>query len=928
MNTPFSHRISLAVLLLAAALLLLASAYSSYTSTFDTGTVGLMSVNIVHGEHPLFFYGQPYFGALEAYVAALFVALFGFSEFAVTLSPITFTLGWILFTYLLFARIHTPTTGLIAALCTAFPGYYVAWYSIATYGGYPAIFCLGTATLWLALRMVQEEMTATRRLIIHAMALGGVMALGIWVHPLIFPYIIVGGGLLILFAVRERLRPHALLALTLIGAVALLGFLPFYLETGSLLGGLSSRTDLSWQVIGQALVTLFSTNIFELVVWNFQPSFETPLTRTVINSGSLIALGIAGLLAVTTLFTTRNPLVKKRLFLVPLSFCLLFLLLYVQHHLATVKAPRYAISFWSMLLCTIWCLALCGQSRRSIKIMTVSLFAVWIAYQLSGTILFMQANVPGTLQKKRAVQAVVTAAREQHLKTVVTFGGHHFGLMSPTFSMFSENRIPFANADMERYPKNAQAAEADDNRGYLTTAASRPTLQNSLKNLGVSYDVETIENYVLFTGLRSGPHYTMQAITQSEIHFATVAQRGSGFSLQSLGDGSQDPTIPFPSQQETGVIADLGTVRQLCGLWMFAPQNPRSLRSLPHIEHDIFISTDGVEYHHVYSAVPHAVNGYHAGSHLMIGGPWGKVESMFAPARARYVKVVFAQPPETAISEMFFFETDGTIRQETTGDIEALHKIIEELDLDFVLADRWVSARLRQLFINSRKQDIALPRHSNEYYNKPARHFITPRKGNALVCDNVVADACAHTLIQEYGASVIARRRKLQEYTLFVLADADINFSPGHRSALLWNGHVVLRTKQLDLLALWANSLGYPLWRPDTTHTKGIRHDAWTNGDATLSKLDYTIDPTRETKLVLYTNGWRPDNDAAHLRLKVIVNNHTPLQFRQQADNVFTFSLPATLQTVNTINIQSTTFIPSTRDPRKLGINIDRIEIE
>src|SRR5579872_2406984 len=44
----------------------------------DEGTMGLMARHIIHnGEHPIYFYGQAYMGALEAYLGAALFPLFG-----------------------------------------------------------------------------------------------------------------------------------------------------------------------------------------------------------------------------------------------------------------------------------------------------------------------------------------------------------------------------------------------------------------------------------------------------------------------------------------------------------------------------------------------------------------------------------------------------------------------------------------------------------------------------------------------------------------------------------------------------------------------------------------------------------------------------------------------------------------------------------
>ena len=71
-------RPELAVILGGAFALRMNLAVKAFFSTFDTSTVGLMALRILkEGERPLFYYGQDYMGALEAYGAALLFALFG-----------------------------------------------------------------------------------------------------------------------------------------------------------------------------------------------------------------------------------------------------------------------------------------------------------------------------------------------------------------------------------------------------------------------------------------------------------------------------------------------------------------------------------------------------------------------------------------------------------------------------------------------------------------------------------------------------------------------------------------------------------------------------------------------------------------------------------------------------------------------------------
>jgi 4-amino-4-deoxy-L-arabinose transferase-like glycosyltransferase len=77
---------ALAMILLAAAIRLIFIGQNWPLTNSDEGTIGIMALHIAyHGEHPIFFYGQGYMGAGEAYLAAAFFHLFGPSLFALRL---------------------------------------------------------------------------------------------------------------------------------------------------------------------------------------------------------------------------------------------------------------------------------------------------------------------------------------------------------------------------------------------------------------------------------------------------------------------------------------------------------------------------------------------------------------------------------------------------------------------------------------------------------------------------------------------------------------------------------------------------------------------------------------------------------------------------------------------------------------------------
>jgi hypothetical protein len=58
----------------------------------DEVLVGVQAEHILRGELPIYFYGQPYMGSLEAYLVALFVAIGGPSAWTLRAEPLLLSL--------------------------------------------------------------------------------------------------------------------------------------------------------------------------------------------------------------------------------------------------------------------------------------------------------------------------------------------------------------------------------------------------------------------------------------------------------------------------------------------------------------------------------------------------------------------------------------------------------------------------------------------------------------------------------------------------------------------------------------------------------------------------------------------------------------------------------------------------------------------
>ncbi|MER7456438.1 hypothetical protein [Micromonospora sp. NPDC126480] len=192
----------------------------------DEATIGLAALHIAQGrEFPVWFYGQAYMGTLEAYLAAPLVALAGPSTLALRLPTLALYAVFALLAWRLAVRL----TGdrwyalLVAALLASGSDRIVKNQLIAG-GGYPEMNAAGVALAVLAYDLAAGR--PDRRL--PRWAVWGFLAgLLIWVDPLVLPYVVAAGAVLLAFRWRELRGPAG----ALLGLGALVGAAPLLLDS-------------------------------------------------------------------------------------------------------------------------------------------------------------------------------------------------------------------------------------------------------------------------------------------------------------------------------------------------------------------------------------------------------------------------------------------------------------------------------------------------------------------------------------------------------------------------------------------------------------------------------------------------------------------------------------------------------------------------
>ncbi len=184
------------------------------TTNSDEGNMGLLALHVAYqGDHPIFFYGLPYLGPLEGYIAAPLFRLFGTSLFTLRLGLLPLFAAFLICMYYLTRLLYTQKFALAIVILLSLGSSDIILNQIRAVGEYPETELFGALiallAAWLALSsysLTHEGSLQTKRKRISIYGfLGLVIGLALWVDFLILPFVATAGLLLLLFCYRELL---------------------------------------------------------------------------------------------------------------------------------------------------------------------------------------------------------------------------------------------------------------------------------------------------------------------------------------------------------------------------------------------------------------------------------------------------------------------------------------------------------------------------------------------------------------------------------------------------------------------------------------------------------------------------------------------------------------------------------------------------
>ena len=155
----------------------------------DEAVVGIMSLRVLAGEFPVFFFGQNFMGALEAYLSAVLILFLGPRAWVLELLPVILSLLFLFQVERLGRRLFPDAVVRCALLILAIPPFFLLKWSHEARSHYPLTLVLGTLAVYLAYGLVYRRPPKSQRFW-RLGGLGLAAGLGWWTNHLIVIYLL------------------------------------------------------------------------------------------------------------------------------------------------------------------------------------------------------------------------------------------------------------------------------------------------------------------------------------------------------------------------------------------------------------------------------------------------------------------------------------------------------------------------------------------------------------------------------------------------------------------------------------------------------------------------------------------------------------------------------------------------------------------
>jgi 4-amino-4-deoxy-L-arabinose transferase-like glycosyltransferase len=904
------------LLMLGAAVRILGAWCLRHNLNLDAGVVGLMAKHISEGsDYPVFFYGQPHMGSLEAFVSAFFMKSIGLYGFGVTLGTAFVAFLLLPVVYVWARDIGGPTAGCAALtfiILGPMGGFY--HYAVSPRGGYAACLLFATTALWLSTRIAKKTLQNGQMPCADIFYLGLAGGFGWWSNQLVLPALLASIVTLVL-VLRNNIF-SARLSWGIAGFFG--GSLPFW--------AYNIQNDWATFTFSESFgQTPFVEGLYLFFV-------DRMLLLTGLSTPHPVYLVVAALIYLATLATCAWLAVQaRRQKNTAVWISLLAMLLFIGFS-ALVASTSHFINFYTPRynLPIIPILAIFLGAAVSVYATRVPPVLAWIPLIVLIIPQFQALSWAISFEKdKSKLQARIERVGDFLENSSIT--GVYTQKVNRSWTFALKEKVILSDIWEDFHLPNAQFVDLTENPAVLDGYGG---VADFLQTTGGAAKEKTVAGFLVHHDFEPARNRLQPILpTQWESALDSTGQNilmtiANPFYPQFWGS-------PRSPREDFLEIAFHEPV-VVSGLRLLANDRKHYPRFLQ-IEGQV---SDGQDW-----LVLHPASGaglfYWSGNRPYPFGEHYRMEAFFQPTLLEKLRIVnkadieFRRDFRWGVQHLQLFGPGPELPLEEDS-LPLLLALLQERNLGYLYADRWVSNAVYK----ATQGRVWTPLESDLF---PENHHPLEDQISHVNKETLLPIAPGKVMLFDSRAAMLARLEdvplvqrclnhadlKMRETVVgpWVLFDFAADQWPDKEvavAALRWTGYgcipVQIRSGSRQIFPEEAGHVGF--FYPDNN---------WTTGNAHITGLSYHPSP-EDRYLVLRLKGPHPHgHDATSLGIQVWVNKtRLPLVHEQDLD--FYFWLGESIDEIREIRIQSRSFVPKDHnindDPRELGLMVNSISLQ
>ncbi|MFH0787265.1 MAG: discoidin domain-containing protein [Pseudomonadota bacterium] len=673
----------------------------------DEGVISTMSLRVMHGEFPIFFYGQQFMGSLETYLTAVLFHCFGPSLFTLTLLPVMLSLLFLYLIFFLAKRMLGSQVALISGFLLAIPSSDLMRWSYEARSHYPLTLVFGTLLFILVLKIVSSEASKGKKTLLFGL-MGVVAGLGWWTNYLIMVYFIPAAFFLFLYNKKLLFSRNFILLslLFLSGSLPLWIFNLFHYYSLSGIYNWGTFSDIPVHLKG-----LFSGG-FPILLGLRTPSFDPkglvwaiPIFSNTMDYGWVFFLGGIYTISLTS-FLIKNRkgiqsiILKFRLksssgneLLLFLFFVNIVIILLTRYGAQAGDDSRYLLPLYTCL--PIFLAAFLVDIGKRSRVTAVLFLLIVLSFNVyqnirhNRWIFFNSANYISYQENKKEEGRLLAFLTKNGFNRI--FLNHELDHLGKKLILFSQEALLCSNPYEEGYLRYANLVDGANKVSYLFQGENH-LFEENLNALGGSYrKIKAPGGYILYTDYR--PPAGNYRLISRDLWKGKSVPSSADTSLAFDGDvASGWTTLQEPG---TSMTIDLGRMEIINKVSFI----PGSYREIP-AGYQIDISPDGRIWKTVTKVSQYLGPFFWSGPNPLIKIRQGRIETAFSPDTGRFIRILLIGKRDGfnwSINEINVYgpgQSRASVSYLET-DTDNLVKFLKSQKINFAYADHWLSAVIR-----------------------------------------------------------------------------------------------------------------------------------------------------------------------------------------------------------------------------------------